>query len=86
MLSQLIALNHIAIAGCPFLNTSEYEPRAINGLRQKKKKTLAAVYGKQCVKSIVGGEMIVINTQSCKMVHDAGKSFIALNMLFLCGR
>lgn len=45
-----------------------------------------AVYGKQCVKSIVGGEMIVINTQSCKMVHDAGKSFIALNMLFLCGR
>lgn len=69
MLSQLIALNHIAIAGCPFLNTIEYEPRAINGFRDKKK--LTAVYGKQCVKSIVEGEMIVINTQSCKMVHDA---------------
>lgn len=36
MLSQLIALNHIAIAGCPFLKASDYEPTAENDFRDKK--------------------------------------------------
>lgn len=55
MLSQLIALNHIAIAGCPFLNTSEYEPRAINGLKQKKKNPSSCLWKAMCEVDCRGG-------------------------------
>lgn len=77
-------MNHTV--GCPALKASEYEPKATNGFGDKKKKKGNGCLWKATCEVDCRGKNGFFKPQSCKMVHRAGKSFIALNTLFLCIR